>query len=225
MKADAISAAAGSTAPSGTPPSAMSKMNDAGRVMDAADSLKVFRRVFVGALGARFSLSLPTPTAAGGDHSVADARRGALSQLFALRGAPSGATVRVAPSAIVWMRTDSYCASMLVGVRANSSQTYASVTYVAHEVTADGWHMLVLPNVEPLWRPPHTRPYAYALPHGGGTPERSRAATGNADGKDAHDGCEGAVASYSTHNRALLSPAARRVADFIARSLYNADDA
>jgi hypothetical protein len=200
-------------------------MNDAERVTGAGDSLKVFQRVFVGALGARFALSLPTPTDVGGDHSVADARRGTSSQLFALLGAPTGATVHVAPRAIVWMRTDSYCASMLVGVRANSSQTHASVTYVTHEVTADGWNMLVLPNVEPLWRPPHMRPYAYALPRSGGTRECVRATTGDADGDAEHEGCEGTAASSSACNRARLPPTARRVADFIARTMYDADDA
>lgn len=218
-------AIAASGGPPGLAASAITTMEQGGGETD--DSLNVFRRVFVGNTGARFALSPPVPTAAGGHHNAAHARRAAPNQLFALRGAPSGATVQVAPRTIVWMRTDTYCASMLVGVRANSSQTHASVTYVTHEVTADGWRMLVLPNVEPLWRPPHTRPFAYALPRGGGTSECVRATTGDADGDAERDGCKGAEAMYSACsacNRARLPPAARRVADFIARSMYNVDD-
>jgi len=175
----------------------------------------MFHRFLIGAATARFSLSPDSPPALGdvGTAGVRDPHHCFITA-FALRGAPAGAAIVVAPHSVVWLRAYDNTATMLVGERARSRHVHATVAFVTHAVTGAGWSMLALPNIAPPWRPRHARPYAYALPRGG-VAARSLLDTGSAEARSA---------ANAACDRARMPDDARRVADSLAHELYDADD-
>lgn len=183
--------------------------------------MQSFHRVYVGNFGAHFHLA-PCDTAGGASlGACADGQAFAsrcCDRVFALQGAPADAVIHVAPLAVVWARRRASDATMLVGERARAHDTRATVSFVTHAVTATGWRVDVMSNVEPPWRPRHARPFAFALPRDGSSELLALAAAGAGATAEEH------AAAQRAHDRARLPADVRHVADYVANKLYDADD-
>ena len=107
---------------------------------------------------------------------------------------------------------------MLVGERARAHGARATVSSVTHVVTATGWRVDVMANVEPPWRPRHARPFAFALPRDGSSEILALAAAGAAATMEEQ------AAAHRARDRARLPADVRHVVDYVANELYDADD-